>query len=127
MRRAICGVMSGRRATTWPELGSTKRMAASRLAPPRPSASTSSYSKAGVMTRANPQRSNTPGSVSAMRLREAAARGAKSRIPVGRRKEGESLIGQQTSAAGARGAVRPPLLIDRVLDDAVFQETDEDL
>ncbi len=76
MRRAICGVMSGRSATTCPELGSTKRTVTARAAAPRPSASTSSYSKAGVMTRAKPARSNTASNVSITRSRAAAASGA---------------------------------------------------
>src|SRR5882672_9839431 len=136
--------MSGRSATTWPDDGSTKRMAAARPAPPSPSASVSSYSNAGVMTRANPHRSNTSSSVSAMRRRAAAARGAKSRMPVGKRRVG--LLGIQfqltsfgvrersvASPRGARGTgVRErqragPRLTNRVLDDTVFEEADEDL
>src|SRR5262245_50453419 len=123
MRRAICGVMSGGNATSCPELGSTKRMAASRPALPRPSASTSSYSKTGVMTRAYPQRSKTASERSAMRRRAAAASGAKSRIPAGSR----SVV--RLSMALARSYVRAGRLqlIDRVADLAALQELDEDL
>src|SRR6188472_3853149 len=113
MRRAICGVMSGRSATTSPELGSTKRTVAARAASPSPSASTSSYSNAGVMTRANPCRSKVVSRPSTMRRRADAASGAWSRIPVGSLNIGVSAM-----------AERCPLL-DRVADDAVLEEADE--
>ena len=87
---------------------------------PSPSASTSSYSNAGVMTRANPQRSKTPSSVSAMRRRAAAARGAKSRIPVGSRK-----VEVQSLGRGSRWAHDAAL--DGVPDDSVLQVSDEHL
>src|SRR4029077_12158640 len=107
--------MSGRSATTSPELGSTKRYVAARAASPSPSASTSSYSNAGVMTRANPRRSKTVKRPSTMRRRADAASGAWSRMPVGSLNIGVSAIAE----AGP--------LLDRVADDAVLEETDEHL
>src|SRR5215470_19947768 len=83
--RATCGVMSGRSATTSPVAGSTKRRTAARAPSPRPRSRTSRYSKAGVMMRSYPQRSNSTRSASAMDRRRAAASGRKSRTPTGRR------------------------------------------
>src|SRR5262249_47534419 len=83
--RATCGVISGRSATTSPVAGSTKRRTAARAPSPRPRSRTSRYSKAGVMIRSYPQRSNSTRSASAMDRRRAAASGRKSRTPTGRR------------------------------------------
>src|SRR5688572_12503484 len=95
--RAICGVMSGLSATTSPVAGSTKRSAAARAPSPSPRASTSRYSKAGVMMRSYPQRSNSASSASAMARRRAAAAGRKSLTPTGRRMgEGSDTRGQYT-------------------------------
>src|SRR5215470_4167138 len=83
--RATCGVMSGRSATTSPVAGSTKRRSAARAPSPRPRSRTSRYSKAGVMIRSYPHRSNSTRSASAMDRRRAAASGRKSRTPTGKR------------------------------------------
>src|SRR4029079_1142657 len=124
--------MSGRSATTSPELGSTKRSVAARPAPPSPSASTSPYSNAGVMTRANPRRSNVASRPSTMRRRADAASGAWSRMPVG----SLNIVVLSAMAEPAfpsslssfrRFAASPRSLLDRVADDAVLEEADEHL
>src|SRR4029079_15579598 len=121
MRRAIAAVMSGRSATTSPELGSTKRNVAARAAGPSPSASTSSYSNAGVMTRAKPRRSNVASRPSTIRRRADAASGAGSRMPVGSLRIGVSAMAEATFFLVAFAAA----LLDRVADDAVLEEADE--
>src|SRR6185436_1763342 len=127
MRRAICGVMSGRSATTSPELGSTKRSVAARAASPSPSASTSSYSNAGVMTRAKPRRSNVASKPSTMRRRADAASGAWSRMPVGSLNIGVVSAMAEAALPVSLSFRFAAALLDRVADDAVLEEADEHL
>src|SRR5215831_17772211 len=118
--------MSGRSATTCPVLGSTKRNVAARAASPSPSVSTSSYSNAGVMTRANPRRSKVASRPSTIRRRADAASGAWSRMPVGNLNIGVSAMAEAASFCLPCDRFAAALL-DRVADDAVLEEADEHL